>query len=677
MVESNEVSHISESTQNTGQPPSQIEELRRENQVLKEQLLFKEQQLFFIEKEKEAQLNCIADLQNYLNLFLTHPAYKAYRFFKNLFQKKPQATEIEAPAPIPAVPNYEAFQRYAEPSAEDLDRFAADADSWTIQSQLDVVTVVHRQPQSTVEETVLSVLTQTYRHWTLYIADMSKDKSVWEYLNGLSKKDPRIKPELLPENAEISSSRDLMMAKGDAAFILLVDSGDHLAPHALHEVASAILRDPEIDLLYSDSDTLNEAGRRCDPFFKPDWSPETMLSINLANHLGAFRRTLLNQIGDSNPELGGARDWDLFLRISERTSRIRHLPKVLYHRAASEQIPDVRVVSKVLCDHLKRRGVQEPAVALNSNNSIRSITWKPRLEKRVSIIIPSRDHLEILQPCLESIFRLTEHSDYEVILVDTGSTAASTWEYYKSHSGDRRFKLVRCEGEFNFGAACNTGAREATGELLLFLNNDTLVLQNDWLKKLSQWFELSGAGIVGCKLIYPDGRLQHAGVVMGMGGFAWHLFHQQQGPVKSMFASDNWVRNVSAVTAACLMISREAFDKAQGFDEGYRINFGDADLCLRILQAGYRIIYTPDVQLIHHESVTRQRYVPRSDFDHAYERWFSLLAKGDPYFNPNLSYKGGWPEFRLGDDDLPGVINDSIWKRLPQKEILSLPEDLG
>lgn len=665
-----------EAAQNTPErEPSEIEKIRGENQVLKEQLLQQEQQLFFIEKEKEAQLNCIADLQNYLNLFLTHPAYKAYKFFNNLLGKS-QKEPLKTLGPDFPSTDYESFQRYAEPSAEDLNRFCAESYTWPIKPKLDAVMVVAPQPLSVVQETVISLLTQTYRDWTLYIGDASQDKNIAAYLNDLSKKEPRIKPSHFADGKGLSTYRDLIMASGEGAFVVVLDSGDRLAAHALHEVASAILLDPEADLLYSDCDHLNAQGQRCDPFFKPDWSPETMLSVNMANHLGVFRRALLKVSGTSNPKADGVEDWDLFLRISEKAGKVRHIAKVLYHQNAASRQTSAKAVSGVLCEHLERCGVETPSVALNPDNTVKSITWKPRLEKRVSIVIPSKDHLEVLKPCLKSIFELTEHPDYEVILVDTGSSDASTWDYYKSYSAGSRFKLVRCDGDFNFSAACNAGAREAKGDLLLFLNNDTQVLQNDWLIKLGQWFELSGTGIVGCKLIYPDGRLQHAGVIVGMGGFAWHIFHQQKGPVQSMFGSDTWVRNVSAVTAACLMISREVFEKAQGFDEGYKINFGDVDLCLRTLQAGYRIIYTPMVELIHHESVTRQRHVPRPDFDHAYKRWFSLLAKGDPYFNPNLSYKSGWPEFRLSDDDLPGTINESIWKRLPQKEILILPDDL-
>jgi GT2 family glycosyltransferase len=666
---------------------SEIEDLLAQNRALKKLLRNKSHQLFLSQREKEQNVKRITDLRNYLNLFLSHPAYKVFKFFKKHLEKLMTRT-VSEPVVTDTDPHYQLFQRLFEPGPEDLKQMAAEAKLWSDKPSLDVVTAVFRPPLPVLEETLLSLLNQTYPHWNWHIADASGDEKIWQYLQDLATKDSRIKPVRLPENKGISANTNAAIRQGSAEFIVLLDHDDRLAPNALHEVAS-VIRNHDVDFVYSDCDKLDEAGRRCEPLFKPDWSPEAMLSINMLTQLSAFRRSLLDQAGYFNPELDGAQDWDLFLRISECTNRIHHVPRILYHWRKSEQSTAQatenksgvqQAQAKALSGYLSRRGLTEPQVRFDPNHRVYrthpKVHWRIPNPRMVSIIIPSRDQVPLLQRCLDTLFQRTTYSPYEMILVDTGSTDPATESLYSRYSERPNFRVIRYEEEFNFSRACNFGARHALGDLLLFLNNDTEILHGDWLERMAQWFEISGIGIVGAKLLYPDGKIQHAGVIFGMGGIAAHVFAGCDENISSIFGSDGWYRNMAAVTGACMMISREAFTTLHGFDEGFRLNWSDVDLCLRAWQSGYRILYTPEARLLHHESATHGRRIPRADFERSSREWHSWLMQGDRFFNPNLSYGHATPRFRLYPNETSMEINLNLMARLPQKDMIAIPDDL-
>lgn len=575
------------------------------------------------------------------------------------------------------------YQRHiyaTEPDHSELAEQRVESQQWNHRPLLSIVTPVYRPPLDVFRETVASVLAQSYDHWNWYIIDTSPSDEIWQYLASLAAEDNRFIV-TRAENRGISDNTNVVLKQATGDFIVVLDHDDTLASHALYSVARVIRDNPDIDFIYSDHDKLDETGRRCDPWFRPDWSPEMMLSTNFMFHLGAYRRTLLDQVGYLNPDLDVAQDWDLYLRISEHTNSLHHIPQVLYHwrkstASTAQSLHNKQNVReqqrRAIHQHLERLGLNSPQVVYDSDHPIQWIhplvRWQPRVQSRVSIIIPSKDNVKVVERCLNSIFSLTTYQHFEVILVDTGSTEVATKQLYDRYASDPAFRLVRYSEDFNFSRACNFGAQFSDAEVLLFLNNDTEVLEPDWLDVMVQWFDISGVGIVGAKLLYPDGRLQHAGVIVGMGGLAGHLLSGYQENTLEICGSDHWYRNLNAVTGACLMIPRSLFQRLGGFDEGYQLIFNDIDLCLRAGDAGYRVVYTPHARLIHHEFGTRDGSIPMDDFLKASSEHLARFLKPDEFYNVNLSYRSSRVSFGLGWKSRPTYLNARLRQHLMDRE---------
>lgn len=440
-----------------------------------------------------------------------------------------------------------------------------------------------------------------------------------------------------------------------ADYLIIIQSGDAIPPYALQIVVQAIQQHPQADYFYSDEDEITPDKTRHTPLFKPDWSPEIMLSYNIMAHLAVCRRSLWDQIPASSL-------WDFALHVMEQTQRIQHIPHILYHRTNPNPPPDLTAISQ----HLERTGLQNPVVTLDASGQV-CARWDIPQPGLVSIIIPSKDKPDFVSKCLATIFTITDYANFQVVLVDTGSTQPETHALYAQYADERRFKLVDYTEPFNFSRACNFGATHADGDLLLFLNNDTEILQRDWLHGMAQWFERDGVGIVGPKLLYPDGHLQHIGVIIGLHGLAGHHFALADEHSQTLFGSDDWYRNYLAVTGACLMISRTAFEEVGGFEESYKLNYSDVELCLAAHQAGYRIVYTPHVRLLHHESATHQKQIPIEDTYLFNERLQIWLQRGDPYYNPNLTYAYQIPEFKRHPGDTPAHQNQIMMAAVKRK----------
>lgn len=586
-------------------------------------------------------------------------------------------------------PAYAAHIKRTEPSVAELDKQVEVVETWSSQPLLSIVTPVYKPPIDVFEETIKSVQSQTYPYWEWRVVDASPNDDIWPVLERAASKDPRIKAMRAPENKGISGNTNYALEAAKGEYIVLLDHDDTLAANALYEVAKAARLPTSPDLIYSDEDKLDENSYRCDLLLKPDWSPDMMLCANLITHLAAFKRSLLDEVGMMNSEADGAQDWDMFFRIAEQTNNIHHIPKVLYHwrKTAASTAQNVGnksgvqlIQQSVILNHLKREGLLNPRVEFIKGHPINSVypmsRWDQKQPRRVSIIIPSLDKADVVGKCLESIFALTTYADFEVVLVDTGSKELTTFDVYDRYEQDERFRVVNYTEKFNFSRACNFGAGHATGDLLLFLNNDTEVLHGDWLDLMAQWFEREGVGVVGAKLLFPDSKLQHAGVILGVGGLASHLFSHHPENTVTMFGTDCWYRNVVAVTGACLMISREVFDEVGRFDEGYLLNYSDVDLCLQVNNAGYRVVYTPHVRLLHYESITHDSRIPRVDFERASKLWVEWLVKGDPYLNPNLSVRSATPKFQVNDFDTAYHNNAELMRMLPDKEIIKIPHDI-
>lgn len=542
-------------------------------------------------------------------------------------------------SPYPIIDSaYAAYVAHVEPSDRDFEQQIVLAESWTDKSLFTIVTPVYNPSLPVFKETLQSVLNQTYNNWEWCVVDASSDNTIWEYLSKIVPQEARIRPIRVETNQGIAANTNIALEQAHGKYIVLLDHDDVLAPHALFEVANAIRENPNLDLIYSDEDKLDEQGNRCDPLFKPAWSPEMMLCVNVVTHLCVFRRSLLDTIGLLDPEMDGTQDWDFFLRISEHTSQIHRIPKMLYHWRKTHQSTAQKVENKAvqaaqksaLESHFKRLGLANPKTTFAADGSMHSIyplsTWDQHKPRKISIIIASVTNLSTL-------LKLTSYPDFEVIVVNADST--ETFD-------DPRLKHVTTTESFNLSKVYNLGADHANGDLLLFLDQHIEVLHNDWLDLMAQWFELEGVGIVGPKIVSSTGKIQHAGVMIdGDDDLASHIFINATENTFSLFGTEAWYRNLSAVTGHCLMISRSVFETVGQFDEDYQHHYGDIDLCLRVREAGYRIVYTPHVRVMNHTTTTRQ--TSGLDFERARTRWSNTT---DPYYHPNLHLDNGIPQLK-------------------------------
>lgn len=607
----------------------------------------------------------------------------------------PPPIAVDFPAPdawlrFPAIPDeYALHLQRTDPSPDALRHQAAVSRFWSYRPLFSIITPIYQPPMDIFRATCQSVITQTYSHWQWVVVDASPGDEHWRYLTELASREPRIKPVRAVENLGISANTNIAFKNANGDFIVMLDHDDVLTPDALYEVTSCIHQHPDADLIYSDEDKLDEQGRRCEAWYKPDWSPDMMVTANLITHLAVIRRSLLDRVGYLNPKYDGAQDWDLYLRLQERTEKVYHVAKVLYQwrktptstAASIHNKRDVRTVQRgALQDHLDRLKLKNAQVVFDDNDPIHSVhplvEWDQAKPRKISIVIPSKDQPKLLGRCLSTLFGQTTYADYEVILVDTGSVEPDTTRLYRKYESDPRFRVVNFTEPFNFSKACNVGASAASGDLLLFLNNDVEITHADWLDRMAQWYELDGVGIVGALLFYPNRTIQHAGVIAGMGGFGAHVFSGYPEAVAGIFGAAAWVRDLTAVTGACLMIDHETFDSVGRFDEDFTLNYSDIDLCMKVNQSGRRVVFTPGARLIHHESATSRRMIPRGDFELAYARWGAIWEQGDPYFNRNLSYLNSLPHFNRGAGDHPHSLVTELMRRLPNKPLIELPGDL-
>lgn len=444
-----------------------------------------------------------------------------------------------------------------------------------------------------------------------------------------------------------------------AKWVGFLEAGDSLTPDAVYHLLCAMRENPDADVIYSDYEAVDAVGANnganAAPCLKPDWSPEMMLSVNLLARFALFRRGLLDDLPDEMPPetIRSASDlWALTLAVSRRAKRIVHVPRILCRHVRRTTDVPTEADATILTRHLTALGVDQPVVrvAVEPGGIAHPVcAWAFKRERLVSVIIPTRDHPDVLKVCIESIFAQTTSSHYEIILLDTGSTDPAVEALYADWTARGGIRVVRDGTAFNFSRVCNLGAQEAQGDLLLFLNNDTEVLPveagasagdsppGDWLQRLTQWFELDGVGMVGAKLLYPDGMIQHAGVRVGVHGLADNWMARLPEHSATLFGSDDDYRNLLAVTAACALVSREAFKRVGGFDERYQLNFSDVQLGVDLHEAGYRIVYTPDVRLIHHESLTHRGRIPDDDIALGKRLLAKWIARGDPYGHPALS----------------------------------------
>ena len=520
---------------------------------------------------------------------------------------------------------------------------------------ISIVMPVYNVERRWLEAAVESVRRQYYPHWELCIADdCSTNQETLAVLAELQQQgDTRIKVQRLPGNVGIAAATNAALEMAGGSHVGLLDNDDELTRDALLEVAQVVLADNP-DLIYSDEDKLDENGFNVEPHFKPDFNEGYFFSVNYLCHFAVIRRDLLQRIGGFRQGFDGAQDYELLLRASEQSNRIAHIPKVLYHwrrilgstAASSAAKPHASAAGqRALAESLARRRIEAQVLPGPFPNSFH-VRRKLLDEPLVSILIPFRDKPELLAPCVDSILRLSSYRNFEILGIDNESADAATKDLMRSLAQrDARVRFVAYNEPFNYSAINNFGARLARGEHLLFLNNDTAVIAADWIEAMLEHSQRPEIGAVGAKLLYADETIQHAGVVLGLGGLAGHAHLSLPADSPGYFGRAQLVQEVSAVTFACAMTRRKVFEQVNGLNEtALRVAFNDIDYCLRVCEAGYRIVYTSNAVLHHYESKSRgfedtlekqQRFANEVLYMQA--RHADVLRRGDPHYNPNLS----------------------------------------
>lgn len=534
----------------------------------------------------------------------------------------------------------------------DADKMRSEIRGFQYAPKISVIMPVYNTRRDYLEKAINSVLAQMYDNWELCICDdHSSARHVRPYLEERAAADGRIKVAFADINRGISAASNQALELASGEFVGFLDHDDELSPAALYEVVKLLQQHPDADYIYSDEDKLELNGKRCDAFFKPDWSPEFLLSCNYVCHFGVYRKALLDEVGGFRSGFDGSQDYDLILRMAEKTRKMFHIPKVLYHwrkvegstsAAAAAKNYTVDAGKRALREHLERRGIAADVLNGELANVYRV---RPQIlgNPLVSIIIPTRDGVSLLQRCITSIEQKTSYPHYEILVVDNGSVEPETAAYLRT----LRHRVLPFAEPFNFSRINNFAARQAHGSYLVLLNNDTEVISPEWLSSMLELCQMDGVGIVGGKLYYPDRSIQHAGVVLGLsGGVADHAHKHFPGHSYGYFGTLRCIRNYSAVTAACMMVRKEAYDAVGGFDEELQVAFNDIDFCLRVRDRGYRIVWTPYCELIHYESVSRGFDLNWREVEFMQRRWGQALLT-DPYYNPNLTLERGNFRIRL------------------------------
>ena len=532
---------------------------------------------------------------------------------------------------------YAAWRRTHTPSPERLATLAVRVAELVDPPLISVLVPTWNSEPSVLADTLQSVVDQVYPRWELCIADdCSPNADTRQALQEWALREPRIRLVLLAQNQGISGATNAALAQAQGAFVALLDHDDLLKPHALAEVALRLAADPTLDLVYTDEDKMDEQGRLVEPFFKPDWSPEHLTSRNYVTHLTVARTSLVAGLGGLRTGFDGSQDHDLLLRLAECTQRVAHLAEPLYTwrlvPGSTAAVVDAKPYAfeaskKALAEALTRRGYTGRAV-----DGLLPSTYRMQYDvigtPKVTIIIPTRNGEGLLRRCIDSVRARSTYTNYELLIVDNESDDPASLSYLATYGG----RVLRYPHRFNYARMMNLAAWAADGDLLLFLNNDTEVIDPDWIEALVEHAQRPEVGAVGCRLYYPDDRPQHEGVIVNYSaGAAGNVDHQ------GWWGFGDVVRDVTAVTGAVTMMRPSVFHEIGGFEERLRIAFNDVDLCLRLRQAGYRVVYTPYATLYHHESATRG-YKPHLEDDAFFDnRWEPRSERfHDPFYNINL-----------------------------------------
>ncbi len=529
---------------------------------------------------------------------------------------------------------------------------------WTGAPKISVVMPVYNASAKDLRAALISVQDQLYPNWELCIADdCSTEPHVAKILSEMAGADPRIKVVFREQNGHICEASNSAMELATGEYVALMDHDDLLPKHALYYIAREIVADPDLDLIYSDEDKIRSTGEHGGPHFKPDWNEELFLTQNYINHLGVYRTSLLREIGGFRKGFEGSQDHDLALRFIARSdeSRIRHIPKILYHwRAfkgsgsfsdrALEKAIDAR--QRAVRDYLKENYPDlQASVIRGPHGCNRVVRELPNPAPHVTIVIPTRDRVDFLEQCISSLFNKTAYPSFDIIVVDNGSVEPATHSYLDEVTSKFPVSVLKFDGEFNYSAMNNRAVEQARGEVIALLNNDVEAITTDWLKEMVCHALLPNVGAVGAKLLYENGTVQHAGIILGAGGIANHAFHGYPGDKTGYQARLLLPQYISAVTGACLVVEKSKYEAAGGLDEvDLKVAYNDVDFCMKLTSKGLHNVFTPYAELYHYESVSRGKDTSpekaerlQKESEVMRQRWGAKLEK-DPYYNDSFSY---------------------------------------
>lgn len=591
------------------------------------------------------------DMLRFMKKIQPYNIVKGLRYLKHYGPKEffIRLSERMEPEEIPYGPWYEKHRV----KSEELERQRRH--HFAFMPLISVVVPAYHTPEVFLREMIESLEHQSYENWELCIANASpENEKMGKILREYMKKDSRIRVKELAENLGIAENTNAAFALASGEFVGLLDHDDLLAPDALYEIAALLNSDETFDAVYTDEDKVTtELSEHFQPHLKPDFNLDLLRSNNYICHFFVVRRTLVEQCGGFRRAYDGAQDYDFIFRCVEGARRVGHVPRILYHwrthKASTADNPASKMYAfeagkRAIEGNLERCGVKGAVVTHTSDYGFYNVTYPVKDNPLISIIIPNKDQRDTLKQCLDSVERRSTYQNYEILVVENNSEEAETFAYYEELKQKKNVRVLTWGGEFNYSAINNFAVREAKGEYLVFLNNDIQVITPGWLEELLANCQRPEVGIVGAKLYYPDDTIQHAGVIIGMGGVAGHAFRGMKRSRTGYLHKASLQMDYSAVTAACMMVERSVFEAIGGFEEALVVAFNDVDICLRVCQKGYLVVYNPHVELYHYESKSRgaddskekvNRFKQETEFMKT--RWRDLLKKGDPYYNKNLT----------------------------------------
>lgn len=586
---------------------------------------------------------------HYLKKIKPYNIQKGLRYLKHYGPKEfwIRLCERMEPEEVPYGPWYEKHR----PLESELEKQREKV--WKETPVFSIVVPAYRTPVLFLEQMIESVRSQTYPFWELCIANASPDDAqMTEVLLKYTRTDHRIHVKNLDENLGIAENTNEAFSMASGTFVGLLDHDDLLAPQALYRMRE-MLEKKQVDVFYTDEDKVTtDLSEYFQPHFKPDYNLDLLRSNNYITHFFVVRTELVRKVGGFRREYDGAQDYDFIFRCVEQAEEICHIPEILYHWRTHKESTSDNPVSKMYAfeagkraieGNLERCGVQA-VVSHTKDLGFYQVEYPVQGSPLVSVLIPNKDQKESLKKCLDSVFEKTTYQNYEIIIIENNSTESETFEYYRELQKRSNVKVITWKEGFNYSAINNFGEKEASGDYLLFLNNDVEVINPRWMEEMLGNCQRPEVGITGAKLYYPDDTIQHAGTIIGIGGIAGHAFLNMPRSRTGYLHKASIQMDLSAVTAACMMMKRSLFELLGGFEEKLTVAFNDVDLCLRTVQAGYLVVYNPKVELYHYESKSRgsedndekvRRF--QSEIEFMRTRWITILKEGDPNYNKNLT----------------------------------------